>query len=67
MNIMIQNPVFGRETFVSKDGGISSDVFLDIQCLPIPDVGVEIITFGESESYLWHVYTWYLTNTGFTI
>ena len=43
--------VFGRETFVSNDGGISSDVFLDTKEHPIiPDVGVEIITFGESES-----------------
>ena len=70
--------VFGRETFVSKDGGISSDVFLDTKEHPIiPDVGVEIITFGESESEVFMaglqgVYrtydngkTWIETNTGF--
>ena len=70
--------VFGRETFVSKDGGISSDVFLDTKKHPIiPDVGVEIITFGESESEVFMaglqgVYrtydngkTWIETNTGF--
>ena len=70
--------VFGRETFVSKDGGISSDVFLDTKEHPIiPDVGVEIITFGESESEVFMaglqgVYrtydngkTWIESNTGF--
>ena len=70
--------VFGRETFVSKDGGISSDVFLDTKEHPvIPDVGVEIITFGESESEvfmaglqgIYRTYdngkTWIETNTGF--
>ena len=70
--------VFGRETFVSKDAGISSDVFLDTKEHPIiPDVGVEIITFGESESEVFMaglqgVYrtydngkTWIETNTGF--
>ena len=70
--------VFGRETFVSKDGGISSDVFLDTKKHPIiPDVGVEIITFGESESEVFMaglqgVYrtydngkTWIESNTGF--
>ena len=70
--------VFGRETFVSKDGGISSDVFLDTKEHPIiPDVGVEIITFGESEAEVFMaglqgVYrtydngkTWIETNTGF--
>ena len=70
--------VFGRETFVSKDAGISSDVFLDTKEHPIiPDVGVEIITFGESESEVFMaglqgVYrtydngkTWIESNTGF--
>ncbi len=70
--------VFGRETFVSKDAGISSDVFLDTKEHPIiPDVGVEIITFGENESEVFiaglqGVYrtydngkTWIETNTGF--
>ncbi len=70
--------VFGRETFVSKNAGISSDVFLDTKEHPIiPDVGVEIITFGESESEVFMaglqgVYrtydngkTWIETNTGF--
>ena len=70
--------VFGRETFISKDAGISSDVFLDTKEHPvIPDVGVEIITFGESESEVFMaglqgVYrtydngkTWIETNTGF--
>ncbi len=70
--------VFGRETFVSKDGGITSDVFLDTKEHPIiPDVGVEIITFGESESEVFMaglqgVYrtydngkTWIESNTGF--
>ena len=70
--------VFGRETFVSKDGGISSAVFLDTKEHPIiPDVGVEIITFGESESEVFMaglqgVYrtydngkTWIESNTGF--
>ena len=70
--------VFGRETFVSKDGGISSDVFLDTKEHPIiPDVGVEIITFGESESEvfmaglqgIYRTYdngkTWIESNTGF--
>ena len=70
--------VFGRETFVSKDAGISSDVFLDTKEHPIiPDVGVEIITFGESEAEVFMaglqgVYrtydngkTWIETNTGF--
>ncbi len=70
--------VFGRETFVSKNGGISSDVFLDTKEHPIiPDVGVEIITFGESESEVFMaglqgVYrtydngkTWIESNTGF--
>ncbi len=70
--------VFGRETFVSKDAGISSDVFLDTKEHPIiPDVGVEIITFGESKSEVFMaglqgVYrtydngkTWIETNTGF--
>ena len=70
--------VFGRETFVSKDGGISSDIFLDTKEHPIiPDVGVEIITFGESESEVFMaglqgVYrtydngkTWIESNTGF--
>ncbi len=70
--------VFGRETFVSKDAGISSDVFLDTKEHPvIPDVGVEIITFGESEAEVFMaglqgVYrtydngkTWVETNTGF--
>ncbi len=70
--------VFGRETFVSKDGGISSDVFLDTKEHPIiPNVGVEIITFGESESEVFMaglqgVYrtydngkTWIESNTGF--
>ena len=70
--------VFGRETFVSKDAGISSDVFLDTKEHPIiPDVGVEIITFGENESEVFMaglqgVYrtydngkTWIETNTGF--
>ncbi len=70
--------VFGRETFVSKDAGISSDVFLDTKEHPIiPDVGVEIITFGESESEvfmaglqgIYRTYdngkTWIETNTGF--
>ncbi len=70
--------VFGRETFVSEDGGISSDVFLDTKEHPIiPDVGVEIITFGESESEVFMaglqgVYrtydngkTWIESNTGF--
>ncbi len=70
--------VFGRETFVSKDAGISSDVFLDTKEHPIiPDVGVEIITFGESETEvfmaglqgIYRTYdngrTWIETNTGF--
>ncbi len=70
--------VFGRETFISKDAGISSDVFLDTKEHPvIPDVGVEIITFGESESEvfmaglqgIYRTYdngkTWIETNTGF--
>ena len=70
--------VFGRETFVSKNAGISSDVFLDTKEHPIiPDVGVEIITFGESESEVFMaglqgVYrtydngkTWIESNTGF--
>ena len=70
--------VFGRETFISKDAGISSDVFLDTKEHPIiPDVGVEIITFGESESEVFMaglqgVYrtydngkTWIESNTGF--
>ena len=70
--------VFGRETFVSKDGGMSSDVFLDTKEHPIiPDVGVEIITFGESEAEvfmaglqgIYRTYdngkTWLETNTGF--
>ncbi len=70
--------VFGRETFVSKDAGISSDVFLDTKEHPIiPDVGVEIITFGENESEVfiaglqgfYRTYdngkTWIETNTGF--
>ncbi len=70
--------VFGRETFVSKDAGISSDIFLDTKEHPIiPDVGVEIITFGESESEVFMaglqgVYrtydngkTWIESNTGF--
>ena len=70
--------VFGRETFVSKDAGISSDVFLDTKEHPIiPDVGVEIITFGESEAEvfmaglqgIYRTYdngkTWIETNTGF--
>ena len=70
--------VFGRETFVSKNAGISSDVFLDTKEHPIiPDVGVEIITFGESEAEVFMaglqgVYrtydngkTWIETNTGF--
>ena len=70
--------VFGRETFVSKDAGISSDVFLDTKEHPIiPDVGVEIITFGEDKSEVFMaglqgVYrtydngkTWIETNTGF--
>jgi len=70
--------VFGRETFVSKDAGMSSDVFLDTKEHPIiPDVGVEIITFGESEAEVFMaglqgVYrtydngrTWIETNTGF--
>ena len=70
--------VFGRETFVSKDAGMSSDVFLDTKEHPIiPDVGVEIITFGESESEVFMaglqgVYrtydngkTWIESNTGF--
>ena len=70
--------VFGRETFVSRDAGMSSDVFLDTKEHPIiPDVGVEIITFGESEAEVFMaglqgVYrtydngkTWIETNTGF--
>ena len=70
--------VFGRETFISKDAGISSDIFLDTKEHPvIPDVGVEIITFGESESEVFMaglqgVYrtydngkTWIESNTGF--
>ena len=70
--------VFGRETFISKDAGISSDVFLDTKEHPvIPDVGVEIITFGESEAEvfmaglqgIYRTYdngkTWIETNTGF--
>jgi len=70
--------VFGRETFVSKDAGMSSDIFLDTKEHPIiPDVGVEIITFGESEAEVFMaglqgVYrtydngkTWIETNTGF--
>ena len=70
--------VFGRETVISKDAGISSDVFLDTKEHPIiPDVGVEIITFGESESEVFMaglqgVYrtydngkTWIESNTGF--
>jgi len=37
--------VFSRETFVSKDAGLSSDIFLNTKEHPIiPDVGVEIIT-----------------------
>ena len=52
MNIMIQKFTrFSRETFVSKDAGLSSDEFLNTKEHPIiPDVGVEIITFGESEA-----------------
>ncbi len=70
--------VFSRETFVSKDAGLSSDEFLNTKEHPIiPDVGVEIITFGESESEVFMaglqgVYrtydngqTWIETNTGF--
>ena len=70
--------VFGRETFISKDAGISSEVFLDTKEHPvIPDVGVEIITLGESESEVFMaglqgVYrtydngkTWIESNTGF--
>ena len=70
--------VFSRETFVSKDSGLSSDIFLNTKEHPIiPDVGVEIITFGESESEVFMaglqgVYrtydngkTWIETNTGF--
>ena len=70
--------VFSRETFVSKDAGLSSDMFLNTKEHPIiPDVGVEIITFGESESEVFMaglqgVYrtydngkTWIETNTGF--
>ena len=70
--------VFGRETFVSKDAGMSSDIFLDTKEHPIvPDVGVEIITFGESEAEVFMaglqgVYrtydngkTWIESNTGF--
>ncbi len=70
--------VFSRKTFVSKDAGISSDVFLETKEHPIiPDVGVEIITFGESASEVFMaglqgVYrtydngkTWIETNTGF--
>ena len=46
--------VFGRETFVSKDGGMSSDVFLDTkEHLYYSNVGVEIITFGESEAEIY--------------
>ena len=70
--------VFSRETFVSKDAGLSSDEFLNTKEHPIiPDVGVEIITFGESESEVFMaglqgVYrtydngkTWIESNTGF--
>jgi len=70
--------VFSRETFVSKDAGLSSDMFLNTKEHPIiPDVGVEIITFGKSESEVFMaglqgVYrtydngkTWIETNTGF--
>ncbi|MDA9728607.1 hypothetical protein N9U46_01455, partial [Acidimicrobiaceae bacterium] len=70
--------VFSRETFVSKDAGLSSDEFLNTKEHPIiPDVGVQIITFGESESEVFMaglqgVYrtydngkTWIETNTGF--
>jgi len=70
--------VFSRETFVSKDAGLSSDMFLNTKEHPIiPDVGVEIITFGKSESEIFMaglqgVYrtydngkTWIETNTGF--
>ena len=70
--------VFSRETFVSKDAGLSSDEFLNTKEHPIiPDVGVEIITFGESEAEVFMaglqgVYrtydngkTWIETNTGF--
>ena len=70
--------VFSRETFVSKDAGLSSDIFLNTKEHPIiPDVGVEIITFGENESEVFMaglqgVYrtydngkTWIETNTGF--
>ena len=70
--------VFSRETFVSKDAGLSSDEFLNTKEHPIiPDVGVEIITFGESESEvfmaglqgIYRTYdngkTWIETNTGF--
>ena len=70
--------VFSRETFVSKDAGMSSNVFLETKEHPtIPDVGVEIITYGESESEIFMaglqgVYrtydngkTWIETNTGF--
>ena len=70
--------VFGRETFVSKDAGLTSDIFLDTKEHPVvPDVGVEIITFGENKSEVFMaglqgVYrtydngkTWIETNTGF--
>ena len=63
---------------MSKDAGLSSDEFLNTKEHPIiPDVGVEIITFGESESEVFMaglqgVYrtydngqTWIETNTGF--
>ncbi len=70
--------VFSRETFVSKDTGLSSEIFLNTKEHPIiPDVGVEIITFGKNESEVFMaglqgVYrtydngrTWIETNTGF--
>ena len=43
--------VFSRVTFISKDGGNSSEEFLSTSEHPIiPDVGVEIIMTGENST-----------------
>ena len=70
--------VFSRVTFISKDGGNSSEEFLSTSEHPIiPDVGVEIIMTGENSTEvimagLQGVYrtydegsSWIETNTGF--
>ena len=70
--------VFSRVTYISKDGGNSSEEFLSTSEHPIiPDVGVEIIMTGENSTEvimagLQGVYrtydegsSWIETNTGF--